>query len=427
MNLRDQAARLRTDAGLVEESIRRACASIDAQDGRIQALLPEPRRLERLLDDARALVAAFPEPDARPPLFGVLVGVKDMFRAEGFETRAGTRLPPALFAGPEASSVSALRRAGALVIGKTVTTELAYFAPGPTRNPRNPDHTPGGSSSGSAAAVAAGYCPLALGTQTIGSISRPASYCGVVGFKPTFGRISTDGVVPFSESADHVGFFVPAVDDAELVARVLCRDWRSASPSGTPVLGVPEGPYLEQATAPCLASFRAQLDKLAAAGYRVVRVPLFEDAAALNALHRAMIAAEMAEAHRAWFDAHCELCGKKTRELIEAGRAVSASELSRARENRLALRARVEATMAREGIGLWVSPSTLDAAPAGIQATGSPLMNLPWTHIGVPTVSVPAGQSPEGLPFGLQIAARAGEDESLLAWASELVRRAALD
>ncbi len=142
----------------------------------------------------------------RPPLFGIPIGIKDIFHVNGFSTHAGSRLPPKQLMGEEAKCVSDLKKAGALILGKTVTTEFAYFEPGPTMNPHNPNHTPGGSSSGSAAAVAAGLCPLALGSQTIGSIIRPASFCGVVGYKPSYDRISRDGVIPVSPSLDHIGF-----------------------------------------------------------------------------------------------------------------------------------------------------------------------------------------------------------------------------
>src|SRR5690606_3462350 len=153
--------------------------------------------------------------------------------------------------GSEAESVRLLRAAGALVLGKTVTAEFAYSEPGPTRNPRNLAHTPGGSSSGSAAAVASGFCPLALGTQTIGSVIRPAAYCGIIGFKPGYGRISTSGVLPVSRSLDHVGIFTQDIAGVALAASILCQTW-DASPTVSaktlPTLGVPTGAYLEQAT-----------------------------------------------------------------------------------------------------------------------------------------------------------------------------------
>ncbi len=155
----------------------------------VRAFLPEEGRFDRLRREAAALEARWPDPERRPPLFGVLAGVKDIFHVDGFETGGGSRLPPEVLRGPEAASVTTLRAAGALILGKAVSTEFAYFAPGPTRNPWNPEHTPGGSSSGSAAAVGAGLAPLALGTQTIGSIIRPAAFCGAVGYKPSYERI----------------------------------------------------------------------------------------------------------------------------------------------------------------------------------------------------------------------------------------------
>jgi Asp-tRNA(Asn)/Glu-tRNA(Gln) amidotransferase A subunit family amidase len=186
-------------------------ALVAEKEPNIQALLPEQNRRERLHQTADELYAKYPEPDSRPPLFGVLFGVKDLFNVDGLPTQAGSKLPPEAFSGEEAEVVTQLKRLGAIVLGKTVSTEFAYFSPGPTRNPVNLSHTPGGSSSGSAAAVAAGYCPFALGTQTIASIIRPASYCGVYGFKPSYGLFSTKGVFPFSQTADHVGFIADSL------------------------------------------------------------------------------------------------------------------------------------------------------------------------------------------------------------------------
>ena len=177
------------------------------------------------------------------------VGVKDIFHADGFTTQAGSRVPPEELQGRQAESVTKLKNAGALILGKTVTTEFAYFTPGPTRNPHNPEHTPGGSSSGSAAAVGAGLCPLALGTQTIGSLVRPAAFCGVVTLKPTYDRISRGGVIPLSPSLDHIGFFTPNVSTAKLVAPFIYQDWKDTNASDEkPILGIPEGDYLNCAS-----------------------------------------------------------------------------------------------------------------------------------------------------------------------------------
>src|SRR5947208_1267711 len=247
--------------------IDEACSRIDAAEPLIHALLPEQDRRQRLLTEAEALQKRFPEPASRPPLYGILLGVKDIIRVAGFPTQAGSQLPAELFDGPEAPCVTLLRNAGALILGKTISAEFAWIEPGPTRNPHNLDHTPGGSSSGSAAAVAAGFCPLALGSQTIRSTIRTASFCGIVGFKPTYGRIPTAGLVPCAPSLDTIGFFTQDVAGIALVAPVLCDDWRPEESVSLPTLGVPDGPYLAQASAEGLAAFEAQVMLLEKAGY----------------------------------------------------------------------------------------------------------------------------------------------------------------
>jgi Asp-tRNA(Asn)/Glu-tRNA(Gln) amidotransferase A subunit family amidase len=408
------------------------CDRIEAVDGPVQALLPETKRRARLHTEAAALLARYPLPETRPLLYGALVGVKDIFHVDGFVTRAGSQLPPEEFAGAEAHCVQQLRQAGALVLGKTVTTEFAYFEPGPTRNPHNLAHTPGGSSSGSAAAVAAGLCPLGLGTQTIGSVIRPAAFCGVVGFKPTYDRIATSGLVYFSRTADHVGLFTQDVAGMMLAATVLCKDWQLATgdwsrASGEwgskPVLGVPVGPYLEQTEPGALASFEQQLQQLEGAGYRVKRVPTLPDIQALNLLHRRMVFAEFAREHVHLYPRYADRYRPRTREIIQTGQTVSAEGLTASRQHCQTLRAELHAQMEAEQIDLWVCPPALGAAPAGIHATGDPNMNLPWTHAGMPALTLPAGCAADGMPLGLQLVGRFGGDEQLLVWANQLAER----
>jgi Asp-tRNA(Asn)/Glu-tRNA(Gln) amidotransferase A subunit family amidase len=386
----------------------------------VRAFLPEEGRFERLRREERALLERWPDPGDRPPLFGVPVGVKDIFHVDGFETRAGSRLPPEVLRGPEAASVTALKEAGALVLGKTVSTEFAYFAPGPTRNPWHPEHTPGGSSSGSAAAVAAGLCPLALGTQTIGSILRPAAFCGAVGFKSSYERISRDGVIPLAPSFDHVGFFTPDVAGAERAAAVLCRDWQPAAPPRPPRLGVPEGPYLERASGEGLVHFREVCRRLAAAGYEVEPVPALEDFGEIVERHFRIFAAEAARVHRDWFARFSDLYDRRTAELIRRGQAVTDDQLARDLDGREELRTALTALMDRHGLDLWISPPALGAAPRGLDSTGDPVMNVPWTQAGMPALCLPASRNAAGLPLGLQVAARWWADEALLAWARAL-------
>ena len=409
---------LRSGERDLDAFIHSVCDRVDEMETVLQALLPEPNRRERLLADARALRERYPDPASRPALFGVPVGVKDLFHVDGFETRAGSGLPPDLFAGPEAPVVTRLKEHGALILGKTVAAELAFSEPGPTRNPHNPDHTPGGSSSGSAAAVAADYCPLALGTQTIGSIARPASYCGIVGFKPSYGRIPTNGCVPFSHSVDHVGFFVPDIASVDLVAGVLCDTWSDALPphasASTWVIGVPSGDYLDQAEPEMRAMFDKAVESLAKAGHEIRFENLFPEWAELVESHYDLIAAEMAVFHRPWFEAHRNRYRKGSRDLIERGLGVSPAALENARDGRQRVRDRVVQCMNEKGIDGWLTPSATGPAPEGLESTGNPRMNLPWTYTGLPTVSVPAGRSEKGLPMGFQWVGRFGEDEQLV-------------
>lgn len=387
----------------------------------VQAFVPEENREARVLAAAEALMAQYPRPEARPPLYGVLLGVKDIFRVDGLPTYAGSQLPPELFAGPESAVVTRFKEAGTVVLGKTVTTEFAYFEPGPTRNPHNLEHTPGGSSSGSAAAVAAGLCELALGTQTIGSVIRPAAFCGIVGYKPTYGRIPTEGLIFFSPSADHVGLFTQDVAGMRLAAAVACDAWDEAKAEEAarrrPVLGVPEGPYLQQAEPEGIAAFESHLRQLEAAGYTVRRVPALEDIETINRWHRRMIAAEFAQVHAEWFARYGDLYRPRTADLIREGQKVSAAEVAESREGQQRYREALQELMDREGIDLWVCPAAPGPAPKGIQSTGNPIMNLPWTYMGLPAVTVPAGKAANGLPLGLQCVARWMADEALLAWA----------
>ncbi len=424
LSLSETVQRLRDGSLPPEGFINDLCDRIEAVDGQIQSLLPEPNRRKRLLSELAVLVRKYPDPGLRPPLFGIPVGVKDIFVVDGFETRAGSRLPPAVFKGKEAASVSALKNAGALILGKAVTTEFAYFQPGPVRNPHNIEHTPGGSSSGPAAAVAAGLTPLALGTQTIGSISRPASYCGVYGFKPSLGRIPTSGVIPLSPTVDHVGFFTQDIEGIELVCTLLVDDWKQpVDKSRQTVIGIPAGEYMKQAEPEILHWFFRKAEELERAGFRVVEKDVFGDILSINAAHRNIVSRDFAEVHHNWHRAFTERYGRHAKELITEGRNVSGKAIADARNLQAEIKNRLEQVTHKEGIALWLSPSSVDTAPKGLHSTGSPLMNLPWTFLGVPTLSIPAGMNGGGLPLGLQAAALQGHDEWLIRWSKELILR----
>ncbi|WP_274562296.1 amidase [Streptomyces spiramyceticus] len=390
---------------------------IDQLDEKIRAFVPEPDRGGRLRAEAAAIEARWPDPAARPALYGIPVGIKDIVRVDGLATRAGSALPPEVLAGEEATVVGRLRRAGALVAGKTVTAEFAVLAPGPTRNPHNPEHTPGGSSSGSAAAVAAGMVPLAVGTQTVGSVIRPAAYCGVTGFKPTYGRIPMDGVIANAPSFDTLGLYASDVAGVALAAGAVCDGWHPvAAPSALPVLGVPEGPYLECAGAEALAAFDAQVQLLRAAGFDVRRVPVMADFEQIRAQLFTMNRYEVARTHADWFAAYGELYRPETVKAIHEGQEIGHEAYARAQREREEFRDRIAASMTAHGIDLWITPAATGPAPRGLETTGSSIMCLPWSNAGLPSLAVPAGWS-GSLPLGLQLVGAHGADEQLLAWA----------
>jgi len=418
---------LRADRRRLQDVINEACDRLDALDLRIRAVLPEPGRRERLLAEAEQLAQRYPDPESRPPLYGVLVGVKDIISVDGFETRAGSALPPEAFEMPEAPAVVACREAGALILGKTVTTEFAMREPGSTANPHNLGHTPGGSSSGSAAGVAAGYFPLAFGTQTVGSVIRPAAFCGVVGYKPSHERISRVGVLDYSRSVDHVGMFTADAAGMRRAASAVCDAWEAdraadidLNPDAMPAIGVTEGPYLDQATPEGIAAMEAALARMEAAGARVVRLRMFEDIEAIAARHQSLIAAEFAESHAERFPRYAWLFRPWSATHYEEGQRVSPEAAEEARHSRLELRSHLTELMDQHDLDLLASTPALGAAPSGLGATGDPAMNLPWTHSGLPTVTIPAGTDEAGLPFGIQLSAHFEQDERLLAWAERL-------
>ena len=410
--------------------LEQMCRRIDTIDPEIHAFLSEANRLGRLRGEVGLLRERFPERIDLPALFGAMVGIKDIFHVDGYVTHAGSEVPAEAFAAPEAKVITKLREAGALIAGKTVTTEFAFIEPGPTRNPHNTAHTPGGSSSGSAAAVAAGMCNLALGTQTIGSVIRPAAYCGIVGFKPSYDRIPTEGIAYFSRTVDHVGLFTQDVEGMALAASVLCQNWRPALVdaestvlNSLPVLGVPDGPYLAQVDPAAWAVFEEILLMLQVAGCTVKRVAAFEDIERLNADHRRLVFGEFAREHGDLFAKYGALYRPRTAEAIRNGQAVSDDELTALRKGPGRLRKALQAQMADEEIDLWICPSATGAAPVGLNSTGDSNMNLPWTNAGMPAITLPAGRAQNGMPLGMQLIAPFDADEQLMAWALQVMER----
>ncbi|MAJ46688.1 MAG: hypothetical protein CBC35_05185 [Planctomycetes bacterium TMED75] len=389
-------------------------------EDRIHAFVEEPGRFDRLRTEADDLLHRFSSPDERPPLFGLLLGVKDIFNVDGLETRAGTTLPPSEFAGSEAPCVTQLKQAGALIVGKTVTTEFAYLANGPTRNPRDLEHTPGGSSSGSAAAVAAGLCDAALGTQTVGSLMRPAAFCGVNAMKPSKGRIDDRGIVALAPTLDHVGCLGADLDVVEAVVAVMTGDWVAVENAKQPVLGIPGDDYLHHAEDSGRAHFGMVCTLLESMGFTLIETEALEGFEDLHEAHMDLCAIEAAAVHRTWRSNHQKEYDPRTLSLLDRAEEVDEARRRIALEQPTQLRTDLEARMKDEGIDLWIAPGATGPAPLGIGSTGSGILNGPWTNAGLPTVSLPAGRTADGLPMGLQAIGAFNQDERALAQARQL-------
>ncbi len=390
----------------------------EATEARIHAFVTEPARVDRWRDELAAL-AGTAEPG---PLHGLPLGVKDIFHVEGLPTGAGSDVPSSVLTGQQGPAVARLRAAGAFLVGKTTTTEFAYFAPAATRNPHALDRTPGGSSSGSAAAIASGQCALALGTQTIGSIGRPAAFCGVLGYKPSYDRVERDGVIPLAESLDHVGLFAPDLALLQRGAAVLVPDWAGVPEESARQLrlGVPNGPYLDALEPAGRRHFERVQSDFLAAGHQLIPCDLFPDFSSLAHRHRRLMAAECASTHQTWLREHRARYRTATLELIDRGLTIDPAEVAEIREARLDLRQRVDAALNQNQLDLWLTPPAPGPAPLGLESTGDPSLNLPWSQAGVPTLVLPAGKE-SGLPLGIQLAGRFGRDEELLSAAARLL------
>ncbi|MCI1190842.1 amidase [Calidifontimicrobium sp. SYSU G02091] len=373
-----------------------------------------------------AALDALPPEARHTPLFGLPVGLKDIVDTADLPTENGTVLHAGRQPRRDAVLVQRLRAAGAVVMGKTVTTELATYAPGKTRNPHRTAHTPGGSSSGSAAAVAAGHVPLAVGTQTNGSVIRPASFCGVVGVKPTFGRIARTGVLVQSPSFDHVGVFARSVPDAALLVQVLAGaddgdpatrpratppllDACLQPPPAPPRLGWFPGPFRDRVAADARAAFEALRERLAP---HLVAFELPADAHAVVADHRLVMEAEIAGSFDAEYERGREHLSASLRGQIERGRQTSAVAHRHALARLAAYADALDAALAR--VDAVLTPAALGTAPAGLASTGDPILCTLWTAAGTPAVSLPLLAGADGLPLGVQLVAARDDDARLL-------------
>jgi len=390
---------------VVAEYLRR----IDEKDGAIQAWTYVAR--EEAQREAARLTEEIEGGLLRGPLHGIPFGVKDIYETAGIPTERGSALFRGRVPGEDAELVAQLRSAGAIVMGKTHTTAFAYYDPAPTRNPRNPAHTPGGSSSGSAAAVAAGMVPFAIGSQTQGSVCRPASFCGIAGLKPTFGSLPRGGMLPFAPSLDHPGLFTPTGEEMTFLWTALAgRPGGGIAPARLVTVSWPPDGGLEPQME---AAFQDGLARLRSNGFSVQSLPLPASFTALPEATRLVMRFEAARLHGDLFHRYGVAVGVQLAGLLQEGLATREEDYQTALRHIEA--ARAEFASICEEHPVWVTPAALGPAPEGLASTGDPRCNLPFTAIGVPALALPFGRSERGLPLGLQLATPAGREDLLLA------------
>ena len=381
-------------------------------ESRVKSFVADTFDEKRMLEDYTKIQS---KPNNKLPLKNLLVGVKDIINVDGYPTRCGSLLPHELFKGSQASCVSKLLDAGAIFAGKTVTAEFAVSDPGETRNPRNLSHTPGGSSSGSGASVAAGFCDIAIGTQTSGSVIRPAGYCGVIGYKPSFGRISRDGVLLFSNSMDHIGICAKDLNLLEKILPLIVNGWRFQKPkiNRNISIGVPVGSYINLSKALVLQQFLNTV-QLLKEKFHVSKLELVKDIEGYNRKIDEITFAELYKVHAVWYHRYKELYGPIVRKTIEAGKNINPNDLTLLIKKSKKDRQFLQMLMIEKGIDIWVAPVAPDVAPFGIDSTGDFRMNSIWSYTGLPVITIPTGVNEKNLPYSIQIVGRFGEDEKLL-------------
>jgi Asp-tRNA(Asn)/Glu-tRNA(Gln) amidotransferase A subunit family amidase len=432
-----EAARLIREGAISSEQLVEAClARVREIDAQVQAWA--------FLDADHALAQARAADQLRVsgqptgPLHGVPIGIKDIFDTADMPTENGSVLHAGRTPSRDATTVAMLRAAGAVIFGKTVTTEFAYFSPGKTRNPHNSEHTPGGSSSGSAAAVAANMVLLALGSQTNGSTIRPAAYCGVVGFKPTHGLISRQGVFALSRTLDHVGLFARSIDDIALLAaqivgyderdpdtrpraRIPFVEMAGEEPPLPPMFAFIKTPYWERADEDTKEGFAELVKQL---GDQVEEIELLPSAVDAWELHQTIMAAEMAANLEREWDKGRDRLSEQLRAQLERGRNVRAIDYQRALA-RIAPIHESFVELFEQRYNAILTPAAPGTAPRGLASTGDPAFCTLWTLCGMPAVSLPLLQGTNGLPLGVQLVGPRNGDARLLRTARWLAAQVA--
>jgi Asp-tRNA(Asn)/Glu-tRNA(Gln) amidotransferase A subunit family amidase len=416
LSLREAARRIR-EGNLSASDLVRACLT------RCSRLEPRVEAWEHL-DAEGAMVRAEELDSIRRsrgvvgPLHGIALGIKDIIDVAAMPTTMGSPVYAGNVARQTAPVVQQLERAGAIILGKTVTSEFAYYTPRKTRNPWNPAHTPGGSSMGSAAAVAAGMACGALGSQTNGSVVRPAAFCGVVGYKPSHGIVSTDGVMPYAPTLDTVGVFARSVGDAALLASACAPAARPLPAECGPLprpprLAAVRSPVWDAASAPQKKLFAENLEALRGAGGVVTESDLPEPFQAAHAVQRVIMAYEAAQHLGAVQHEHRPLLSARLNAFLDEGAAIE----ERRYRDALASRDRLRELWARfsAAYDAIVTPPATGEAPADLGQTGDPTFCTIWTLLGAPALAIPTALGPSGLPLGLQIVGPEGRDGAVLA------------
>lgn len=427
------ALREMTSGRMTSEALVSAClARIAERDAAVEAWAHiEP---EKVLHEAREADAARARGGPQRPLAGIPVGIKDIIDTAEYPTEYGSPVFKGHYPASDATVVGELKRAGAIILGKTVTTELAFFGPGKTRNPRNREHTPGGSSSGSAAAVADFQVPLALGTQTAGSIIRPASFCGTIGFKPTFGYISRIGVLPQSPPLDTIGGYARSIEDIALLIDCLSgydpRDHDmttgpkaslvaalSSKLNRPPRFAFIKSPAWSQADAETQSAFDGYANSFGARA-EVVEVPLPGEFDGSLRLQQIVQFSDIAKNFGPIADKNPEKVSQKLKDTIAEGRTLKPADVAAARAERDSLYDALRPVLINYDAIL--TPAAPGPALKGLAGTGSPIFNALWTYLGMPCISLPLLEA-RGLPLGVQLVAARGEDGSLLRVANWLM------
>ena len=377
------------------------------------------------LDREQALATAR-QRDAEPPrgpLHGIPIAVKDLIDTVDMPTAYGSPIYRNHRPGTDASCVALAKAAGAIVLGKTVTTEFAAFTPGKTANPRNSAHTPGGSSSGSAAAVADGMAPIGFGTQTAGSVIRPAAYCGCIGYKPSFGLINRSGVKPLADSLDTVGVLARTVEDAAFFAGVLSERpglRHLVIPSQIPHFGLYRTPMWDAAEPATAAALDAAREALERAGVAVAELAIAPEHHTLSEAQNTIMQFETVRAFAHERTQHSAELSPRFAQMLDAGMAIGADVYDRALGR--AAEARAGLVTFFGSYDAVLVPAAPGEAPRGLGSTGDPVFNRMWTLLGVPCVTLPIRWADNGLPTGVQLVGRIGDDARLMACAAFLER-----